>query len=223
MDIDIFLRQSIEKNMEEAKRLAMQKKQQRAIELLAKSGLGIRFQKRTFTNTIINARNKLAVEMAQAWTKEFPSVEQGLLFMGPVATGKTHLAAAIANELISELYTVVFGNVTDIITLIKSSYGSQSELDETQLLKAITEDIDLLIIDDLGKEYATENTKMLLYQIINRLYENEKPVVITTNMTSETLAAKYGERGPAIVSRITEMCRPITLDGNDWRIRRNGE
>ena len=50
------------------------------------------------------------------------------------------------------LYTVMFGNITDIITMIKSSYGSQSELDETQILKTITEDIDLLIIDDLGKD-----------------------------------------------------------------------
>jgi DNA replication protein DnaC len=135
-----------------------------------------------------------------------------------VATGKTHLAAAIANELIDSLYTVIFGNVTDIITLIKSSYG-KTELDESEIINTIT-DIDLLIIDDLGKEYATENTRMLLYQIINRLYENEKPVIITTNLNSDALAAKYGDRGAAIVSRITEMCDPVTLDGNDWRIRR---
>lgn len=220
--MDAFLRQSIQKNQEEAQRLIRQKHQQRSIEILAKSGLGKRFIKRTFQNTITNPKNKQAVDIAKAFAEDFPDVENGILFMGPVSTGKTHLAAAIANELASRLYTVMFGNVTDIIMLIKSSYSSKAELDETEIINMIT-DIDLLVIDDLGKEYATENTKMLLYQIINRLYENEKPVVITTNMTSETLAAKYGERGPAIVSRITEMCRPITLDGNDWRIRRNGE
>jgi len=220
MNIDEFLRLSIEKNQEEAQRLMLQHRQRRVAEILAKSGLGKRFQKRTFANTTINSNNKQAVAAAQTFVRLFPNVQQGLLFMGPVGTGKTHLAAAIANELINNLYTVMFGNVTDIITLIKSSYGNQSELDELQILKAITEDIDLLIIDDLGKEYATENTKMLLYQIINRLYENEKPIVVTTNLTSDALASKYGERGKAIVSRLTEMCQPIVLEDDDWRIRR---
>ena len=220
MEIDEFLRKNIANNQEESQRLVMQKKQQRAIELLAKSGLGKRFRKRTFQNTVINFKNSHAVEAAQTFTREFPNVQQGLLFMGPVGVGKTHLAAAIANELVNELYTVVFGNVTDIITLIKSSYGSQSELDETQILRTITEDIDLLILDDLGKEYATENTRMLLYQIINRLYENEKPIIITTNLTSDALTGKYGERGKAIVSRLTEMCQPVMMEDSDWRIRR---
>jgi len=216
--MDAFLRQSIQKNQEEAQRLIRQKHQQRSIEILAKSGLGKRFIKRTFQNTITNPKNRQAIATAKAFAKTFPSVEKGLIFIGPVATGKTHLAAAIANELIDSLYTVIFGNVTDIITLIKSSYG-KTELDESEIINTIT-DIDLLIIDDLGKEYATENTRMLLYQIINRLYENEKPVIITTNLNSDALAAKYGDRGAAIVSRITEMCDPVTLDGNDWRIRR---
>lgn len=220
MDIDEFLRLSIEKNQEEAQRLMLQQRQRRVADILAKSGLGKRFQKRTFANTTINSNNKQAVAAAQTFVRLFPNVQQGLLFMGPVGTGKTHLAAAIANELINNLYTVMFGNVTDIITLIKSSYGNQSELDELQILKAITEDIDLLIIDDLGKEYATENTMMLLYQIINRLYENEKPIVATTNLTSDALISKYGERGKAIVSRLTEMCQPVLLEDGDWRIRR---
>lgn len=221
MDIDEFLRQSIKANQEEAQRLMLQQRKQRTEDILSRSGLGKRFQKRTFENTIINSSNKKAVEVAQAFVKLFPDVQKGLLFMGPVGVGKTHLAAAIANELINSLYTVMFGNITDIITMIKSSYGSQSELDETQILKTITEDIDLLIIDDLGKEYATENTGVLLYQIINRVYENEKPIMVTTNLTSDALAGKYGERGKAIVSRLTEMCQPVMMEDSDWRIRRN--
>lgn len=223
MTLDEFLRQSIQKNQQEAEKFMLEQKQKRIAELLAKSGLGKRFQKRTFENTTTTHRNRHAVAAAREFAEQFPNVQQGLLFMGSAGTGKTHLAAAIANQLISQLYTVMFGNITDIITVIKSSYSNQSELDELQILKAITEDIDLLIIDDLGKEYATENTKMLLYQIVNRLYENEKPVVVTTNFSSEVLAEKYGERGRAVVSRLTEMCQPILMQDEDWRLRRPGE
>ena len=220
MTLDEFLRQSIQKNREEAEKFMLEQKQKRIAELLAKSGLGKRFQKRTFANTTTTPRNRHAVAAAREFAEQFPNVQQGLLFMGTAGVGKTHLAAAIANELISELYTVLFGNITDIVTLIKSSYYNQAEYSEAQILKTITEEVDLLVIDDLGKEHATENTKMLLYQVINRLYENEKPVVVTTNFSSEALAEKYGERGIAVVSRLTEMCQPILMQDEDWRIRR---
>jgi DNA replication protein DnaC len=77
--------------------------------------------------------------------------------------------------------------------------------------------VDLLIIDDLGKEHTSENVRTLLYQIINALYEDEKLVVITTNLSGRELSEKIG---PATVSRITEMTEPIIMQGHDWRLRR---
>ena len=106
-------------------------------------------------------------------------VGKGLLFTGPVGTGKTHLAAAIANQLIDQLYSVAFGNVTDIITLIKSTYSKDSQLTEAELIRAFTDDTDIFIIDDLGKEHSSPNTSTVLYQIINRLWS--KPIIVTTN------------------------------------------
>ncbi len=217
-----FIMKSIKKNEEEVKKLAMKKKQEKINELLDKSGLGKRFTKRTFENfntynltlEIIHAHDK-----AIKFTKDFPDTSQGLLFSGPVGTGKTHLAAAIANELIRKLYSVIFGNVTDIITLIKGSYRQDSEITEGEIIKAFTEDTDIFIIDDLGKERATPNTNTVLYQIINRLYENEKPIIVTTNFSSAALRKKLGERGDAIVSRLAEMCELIKVSGQDWRLK----
>lgn len=217
MDINEFIRNSIERNKAEAQIMLHQKQHQQMAKLLKNSGLGKRFQARTFEWTKLTSENENAVNAARKFADEFPQ-EQGIMFTGPVGTGKTHLAAAIANKLIDKLYTVVFGNVTDIITLIKSSYSAKGDMSEAEIINTIT-NIDLLVIDDLGKEYATENTRMLLYQIINRLYENEKPVIVTTNLTADALTVKYGERGQPIVSRLTEMCTPVVLGGNDWRIR----
>lgn len=218
MNIDEFIRESIRRNEEEAKRLMQKKRQERISELVSKSGIGVKFRKRTFHNFVVDDWNRDAFFKAKNFVESFPNT-RGLLFMGPVGTGKTHLAAAIANYLIEQLYTVLFGNITDIIALVKTSYREESELTELEIINTLTKDIDLLVIDDLGKEYPTENTAVLLYQIINRLYENEKPVVITTNMTSEELKKRYQDKGEAIVSRITEMCKPVKLVGDDWRLK----
>lgn len=220
MNIDKFIRESIQKNEQEARELLMKENQRRMEELFKKSGVGKKFQTRTFENTMTNKDNVNAIEKSLKFTKEFPKIQKGLLFSGPVGTGKTHLAASIANELIKNLYTVAFGNITDIIMLIKSTYGKESELTELEIIKTLTDDVDLLIIDDLGKEYATENTITILYHIINKLSENYKPVIITTNLTSEELIKKYKDKGKAIVSRIAEMTEPVILTGDDWRLKR---
>jgi DNA replication protein DnaC len=219
LNIDDFLRDSIRKNEEEAKQILMKKRQDRIAELLAKSGLGKRFQKRTFESFKVTDENKTAYKTAFDFAKEFPNISRGLLFTGPVGVGKSHLASAIANTLIEKLYTVICKNITDIISLIKSTYGKNTELTEYEIVDILTKEVDLLIIDDLGKEKTSENTNTLLYQIVNRLYEDEKPIIITTNFVGDSLAEKLGERGEAIVSRVTEMCQPVKMTGKDWRVK----
>lgn len=214
-----FVRRSIAANEEKAQQLLAKKKQEKALKLLSQSGLGRRFQQRTFNNFIAGDRHQDALRQAKNFVADFPNTK-GLLFSGPVGVGKTHLAAAIANNLIDQLYVVIFGSSADIISRIKQTYGSGQE-SELGVIEALT-NVDLLVIDDLGKEKASDNTSTVLYQIINRLYEDERPLVITTNYTSDVLAKRLGERGEAIVSRITEMCRPVVMQGGDWRLKREG-
>lgn len=218
-DIDDIIRAMIANNEEKAREILMQQHRNRVNAILEKSGIGRRFQKRTFKNFEITDQNREAFNKAFEFAKSFPNVQKGLLFTGNVGVGKTHLAAAIANELIERLHIVMFGNITDIISLVKSTYRKDSDISEIDIINTITEDIDLLALDDLGKEYASENTRTVLYQIINRLYENEKPIVITTNLSGDILARKLGEKGQAIVSRITEMCEPVFCTGDDWRLK----
>ena len=217
VELKWFLRKSIQKNKDEVKRLVAQERQKKIDEMSRDSGLPKRFRYKSFEN-FRTSDNPGAYKKAHEFAEKFPNVRKGLLLTGPVGTGKTHLAAAITKALIDKLYAVYFGNVTDIMARIKGTYAKDAEMDEDEVIRVMTEKVDLLVIDDLGKEDETPNTMRVLYQIINKLYENEKAVVITTNFGSSILARKLGERGAAIVSRITGMCEPVSLSGKDWRL-----
>jgi DNA replication protein DnaC len=161
----------------------------------------------------------MALNKSKNFVEDFPNTK-GLLLTGPVGTGKTHLACAIANELLERLYSVYFGNVVDIMSFIKSTYSKNSEIAEDEAINLMTDKVDLFIIDDLGKQNETSYTSSMLYQLINRVYENKKPIIITTNENSTELAGKLGDRGQATVSRITQMCEPVVFKGEDWRLKR---
>lgn len=206
-----FLRESIKKNEEEAKKALAKKRQEQIDKLLSNSGLGKRFQKRTFETLENTFGNYDARIKAIQFVDNFPDVK-GLLFVGPVGVGKTHIAAAIANELIRKFYVVIFRNISDIVTSLLESENRY------EIINTLT-NADLLIIDDLGKEHITDYISYSLYEIVNKLYENEKPLIVTTNLNSQQLQKPLGERGAAIISRLTEMCDPVMVTGEDWRLK----
>lgn len=218
MDYMEFLRRSIEQNEKEAKEMILKERQEKISHLTKSSNIPKRYRNATFES--FNPKdNPRALEKAKNFADNFPR-NKGLLLTGPVGTGKTHLACAIANALLNKLYSVYFGNVVDIMSFIRGTYSRDSSLTEEEAVNIMTKEVDLFIIDDLGKENNTEYTLSMLYQLINRVYENEKPIIITTNFNSIELARKLGERGQAIVSRITEMCEPVIFKGEDWRMKK---
>lgn len=185
--------------------------------LLANSYLGRRFMDRTFDTFIVNDKNREAYNKALDYAKNFEEYSKqgiGLFFVGPVGTGKTHLAAAIANYLIKEkVIPVKFGNITMLLSEIKATYDEDAKMRENEVIYTLS-NVALLVIDDLGKEKTTEWTNQILYTIVNNRYENYKPVVVTTNLSIQDLEEKLGQ---ATMSRIIEMCRGIKMEGVDFR------
>lgn len=216
MDYKEFLRKSMEQNEKEVHEMLLKERQDKVLDLSGRSGIPTRFKNSNFEN-YDPVDNAMALNKARNFIEDFPN-SKGLLLTGPVGTGKTHIATAIANELINRLYSVYFGNIVDIMSFIKSTYNDSSKITEDEAINLMTRQVDLFIIDDLGKENSTEYTLSMLYQLINRIYENEKTIVVTTNENSIELARKLGPRGQAMISRITEICEPVVFKGKDRRL-----
>ena len=186
----------------------------KSVELLEQSNLGRRFKDRTFESfqtTDFDAAYRVALEYAQRFEE---NTGKGLLFIGTPGTGKTHLAAAMTNYIISEFgIPVKFGSFIDLLDNVKRGFKTDEEV--VQKLQ----EVPLLVIDDLGKERQTQWSNAVLYQVINGRYENYLPIVITTNETMKTLEENIGQ---ATVSRLIEMCSGVKMVGKDFRKERLG-
>jgi len=200
-----------------------QKIQQRVNSLFTQSKLGERFKTRTFENFKITNSNKNGYEVAKKFESDLKDNKDGvgLNFMGSYGTGKTHLAAAIAISLINKGIPVIFGTLINLLGKIKATYDNNSGEDEEAIIRLYST-VDLLVIDDLGKEKPSEWVLEKLYTIINQRYENYKPIVITTNYDADKLIERLTvrnncETAEAIVSRLHEMCKWVVLVGEDHR------
>jgi len=211
-----FYQEQLKKQREEENRRRME----RIERLFRQSKLGRRFRERTFETFVVREHTRKAFEIALDYAKNFESYKEkgeGLFITGGYGVGKTHLAAAIANYLIqNEIATVIFGNVTTLLGRIRHTYSDGSQYEEEQVMKELY-DVDLLIIDDLGKEKPTEWVEEKLYTVINERYENYRPIVVTSNLELEEIEQRLENCGGAIVSRIIEMCRGIKIVGPDFR------
>jgi DNA replication protein DnaC len=177
--------------------------------ILENSGLGKRFFVRTFDTFKVNKHNE------RAWQACYDIAsgkrKKGVLLNGGRGIGKTHLAAAVINHLADKGHKVYFGNIVKIIKKVQDSFNTGTELVIKKML-----DCDYLVIDDLGAE-AVKNEgwlKSLLYEILNTAYEDDKTVIITTNIDNLSMTDRYGD---TITSRISEMCEWIEYHDADHR------
>lgn len=193
------------------------RKREQAKRLLAESNLGERFASRVFSTFNVSAENKDAYEAAMMFVRKFSAEEtkgRGLILKGPVGTGKTHLTAAIVNNLVKSGYPCIFGNVTALLGRLRESYGGDGDNEGAIMQKYCNSS--LLVIDDLGKEKSSEWVQERLYAIINHRYEHYKKVIITTNDNFKTLEKNIGE---AAISRLIEICDGYEVGGKDYRKR----
>jgi len=138
---------------------------------------------------------------------------RGLWFEGDVGTGKTTLAMLVSRAALDAGHSVAIYSLPRLLAEIRATFEDDSEGSYVDFLDRLAL-VDLLHIDDVGAERSSEWVLEQLYSIVNARYEDERSMVITTNLARAPLEEQIGRR---TVSRLKEMCEPVPLYGEDAR------
>lgn len=130
--------------------------------------------------SLSEAQRRAAKTAAEIALRYAEAPEGWLLFEGGYGTGKTHLAAAIANAVIERGAPVLFITAPDLLDHLRSAFGPSSENAYDELFERIRR-APLLVVDDLGAESPTAWAVEKLYQLFNDRHRYRLPTVITTN------------------------------------------
>lgn len=193
-------------------------------ERLEKSGLADRVKNNTFKNyKQDNEQREKAVNTCLEFLKNFKEHRPSIIFMGEVGAGKTHLAIATSNKLLSK-YSVKYVLYDEIKKL--KFYLTNREYIEKEFSKF--KDAPILFIDDLFKnldkvnDYEKIKSEIeVVYEIINYRYNQKKPLIVTTELNINQLM----KVDKAIASRILEMAKNyrVSFDGIELNYRIFGE
>lgn len=134
------------------------------------------------------------LEQALAIAKEYARAPQGwLIFQGLNGCGKTHLAAAIANNLRETGREVLFIVVSDLLDHLRSSFAPDSRVSYDALFERIKK-VPVLVLDDFGEHSATSWAQEKIYQLINYRYNARLATVITTCLDLDQIENRVSSR-----------------------------
>lgn len=144
----------------------------------------------------------------------------GLYIHGGVGAGKTHAASAMARLFAEAGYDVAFTTAKGMLERVKATFDEGG----TEAAVARYAKCDVLVLDDLGKEDATEWSVGTVFSVLDARYEDMRPTIVTSNYAPGALADRLARRGErvtaeAIASRISQTCRPVYLGERDRRRR----
>ncbi len=155
------------------------------------------------------------VQKAKQYCKKESSVKKNLLFSGPTGTGKSFLSSCIAKEFLDSGHFVLYLSATKMAELLEAQKFRREDTESLEYAQYV-ETCDLLILDDLGTEYAFGYPQSRMFDLLEQRMIDGKRTVISTNLSLNELNQKYS---PRFVSRILGNYEILIFKGDDLRYR----
>lgn len=176
---------------------------------------------KTFEDYQVDASNTYAVKVAKKLV-ELPN--NGAYFFGGVGTGKTFLAAILAQEVIKQGRQVIFATVPTISMKIRSTFGNNAKTTEAEILEQLMT-VPTLILDDVGMEKPTRFVCSTLCNVFNERYNARLQTIMTSNYALKELENIFNNPsdggatldGTRIYDRCKQMCAPVEFKGKSRR------
>lgn len=216
----------------------------RAQSLLAAARIPRRYEHCELSNFEFDGPYRALAQARMAacrFVEEYPIDKTGLLLIGTIGVGKTHLAVGMIKELIlGKGIACLFFDYRELLKQIQNSYNDSVKTTELDVLRPVFE-TEVLVLDELGAVRPTEWVWDTVSLILNTRYNDNRTTIITTNYRNlaerERPASNAGSRSPQLAkyaaedetlgdrignrmrSRLHEMCRIVTMEGTDYRER----
>lgn len=211
------VRDDHEREAEERRIRDEQDRQRRMENRLKHAGIPLRFRSRSFENFSADTKPMAdCLRIAEEFAIEFSDRKaEGAtaVFSGKPGTGKSHLAIAVCMAIMARGYTAMYLNALDAIRLIRSTWKRESERLESEVMNDLAT-VDLLVLDEVGAQYGTEGEQVILFDIINRRYQDQMPMILLTNQGKDGFKQYLGDRA---FDRLREAGRWVAFDWESHR------
>lgn len=214
-----------DEGFDENGRMCVCMKRALALATYESSGIGKLITKQSFDNFRLELYRagterenmRLVFEKCKDYAANFGSKTcEHMLFCGNTGLGKTHLSTSVAKCVIDRGFDVVYETAQGMFDDFEREKFTRDYSSARQQSTEKYFSCDLLIIDDLGTELKSQFTISCLYNIINTRLNNDKPMIISTNLERGKLRERYEDR---ITSRLFGEFSVLPFVGEDIRIK----
>jgi DNA replication protein DnaC len=150
------------------------------------SDCGERFSERTFANYAVPPGDAGGLAAALTYVEDVSAPAPW--FFGPFGIGKSHLAAAIVNELCDRGTPAVYTPAMGLLDRLRATYDRNGNVREGEhdIITALVQ-MPVLVLDDLDKVVLSEWSAQRLYVLVNARYEAKRGIVVTSNLAPADL------------------------------------
>lgn len=183
-------------------------------------GIGRRYADAGFEDYLpVCAAAEKVKTVCEKYAETFPArlkAGDSLLMLGNMGTGKNMLAAAICHAICHAGFTPVHTTAIRVIRRVREAWRKDAEASEQAIVDSFTTP-DLLVVDEVGRQYGTDGENLILSEIFANRYDDKKPSILISNLAFTALEHYLGAH---VLERFQEGdSRLLEFNWGSYRLR----